>query len=230
MPKLLFVALPGGASVAVRFQAKPGNEKHYRWRSARSVKKFLKFLGRGTHFLRTVQGTNNIRPPYSVTPIPTRVTSMLPEPQIFDEMIAKLQAGDDDGLQMLFERFSARLIGLASQHIASHLRHRLPPEDVVQSVFKSFIKRYRNNCLDIRSAEGIWGLLTVITVRKCADRIVHQRAACRDARREAAITVNSEYTGTHYSFIDRQPSPLEASILSETLEQLFQGLDPEAKK
>lgn len=145
-----------------------------------------------------------------------------------EKIVQKLNAGDDAGLELLFEQFAERLMFLAQRHIAECYRHRVDAEDVVQSVFRSFLVRFRKHSLDFQSSEGLWGLLTVITVRKCADRIVHLRAGCRDVRREVSLvpTDCAEVSSEHFS-LNREPSAEEACILSETVEQLLRSFDVE---
>src|SRR5262249_60734231 len=85
-----------------------------------------------------------------------------------------------------FERFTRRLIGLARCNLDARLRHKVDPEDVVQSAYKSFFLRYGEGTLEAEGWDGLWGLLTLITLRKCAERIRYHRAECRDVAREAA--------------------------------------------
>src|SRR3954465_10170092 len=85
-----------------------------------------------------------------------------------------------------FEHFPRRLIGLARAHLDARLRHKIDPEDVVQSAYKSFFLRYGEGALGSEGWDGLWGLLTLITVRKCADRVRYHRAERRDAAREAS--------------------------------------------
>src|SRR4051812_43687956 len=46
------------------------------------------------------------------------------------------------GTQQTLNRFTHQLIGLARQRLYGLLRARVDPEDVVQSVYKSFLLRY----------------------------------------------------------------------------------------
>ncbi|MCA9048808.1 MAG: hypothetical protein KDA89_08780 [Planctomycetaceae bacterium] len=145
-----------------------------------------------------------------------------------NQLVTRLHAGDDAGLELLFQQFAARLITFARGHISTHYRNRVDPEDVVQSVFKSFLDRYRDRKLDIRSGDGLWGLLTVITLRKCADRIVQLRTQCRDVRREVSDAGLADPEGRlYFAAIDRQPTPEEACMLAESVTQLLCGFDPE---
>jgi RNA polymerase sigma-70 factor (ECF subfamily) len=58
--------------------------------------------------------------------------------------------------------------------------------DVVQSAYKSLSVRYAAGDLDVVSWNSLWGLLTLITVRKCAERAAYHWAGRRDAAREVA--------------------------------------------
>jgi RNA polymerase sigma-70 factor, ECF subfamily len=143
-----------------------------------------------------------------------------------DELANKLRDGEDSALELMFQQFAERLINLARNRIASYYRNKVDAEDVVQSVFKSFLKRYRGEKLLITSGESLWGLLTIITVRKCADRIEHLRAACRNVRREVFFSsIQSSESGSIRQILDREPSHEEAVELSECVEQLFRGLE-----
>jgi RNA polymerase sigma-70 factor (ECF subfamily) len=142
----------------------------------------------------------------------------------FVEFLAGLRDGDDAAARELFARFAHQLITLALRHIDAGLRHKVDPEDVVQSAFKSFFVRYGDGKLNVVNWNSLWGLLTLITVRKCAERAAYQRAACRDFAREVSPPRGEEAAPWHDP-LGREPTPLEAVVLSETVEQLFAGLD-----
>jgi RNA polymerase sigma-70 factor (ECF subfamily) len=75
---------------------------------------------------------------------------------------------------------------------------------------------------------SLWGLLTLITVRKCAERAAYHRAACRDAAREVPPPPGAE-AAPWLEPLGREPTPLEAAVLGETVEQLFASLDEEER-
>src|SRR5262249_4991439 len=103
----------------------------------------------------------------------------------FPDFLARLRARDDTAARDLFERFARALIGMARGRFAPAIRHKVDPEDVVQSAYKSFFARYGDGNLNVVNWNGLWGLLTLITLRKCAERVEYLRAACRDIGREA---------------------------------------------
>ena len=151
------------------------------------------------------------------------------EPDSFVEMMARLRAGDDDVANAVFRRFASRLIGLARSKIDNHLRHKVDPEDVVQSVYRSFFRRHASHQFEVGSWDDLWYLLTVITLHKCSKRIDYARAARRDVRREVPVDSGAE-AGSWWQAIDREPTPPEAAMLTELIEQVHRGFDADARQ
>jgi RNA polymerase sigma-70 factor (ECF subfamily) len=142
----------------------------------------------------------------------------------FATFLTRLQTRDDGAAQELFGRFTRQLIALALRHLEAGLRHKADPEDVVQSAYKSFFVRYGEGRLEAANWNSLWGLLTLITVRKCAERAAYHRAACRDAAREVAPR-GGEGAAPWPEPFGREPTPLEAAVAGETVERLRAGLD-----
>ena len=146
----------------------------------------------------------------------------------FVTFLARLHNQDDAAAQELFVRFAHQLVALAQRHIGAGLRHKVDPEDVVQSAYKSFFFRYGAGKLDIVNWNSLWGLLTLITVRKCAERAAYHQAECRDAAREAPPPRGDDAAAWREP-LGREPTPLEAAVLSDTVEQLLADLDEEER-
>lgn len=145
----------------------------------------------------------------------------------FADFLSRLHNRDDAAAQELFGRFAHQLVALAMRHIAKGFRHKVDPEDVVQSAYKSFFVRYGAGNLEVVNWNSLWGLLALITVRKCAERAVYHRAARRDAARE--VSPRGEEGSPWLDPLGREPTPLEAAELSETVEQLLAGLDEDER-
>jgi RNA polymerase sigma-70 factor (ECF subfamily) len=141
----------------------------------------------------------------------------------FQEVMARLRAGDEAAATEVFARFARRLIALARLHLDDRLRQKVDPEDVLQSVFKSFFLRQDRGEFDLGGWDSLWALLSLLTIRKCGRQADHFQALCRDVRREAIPQV-SEEPGTGWQALARDPTPAEAAILAETVEQLLRGL------
>ncbi len=140
----------------------------------------------------------------------------------FLDVVGRLQRGDAAAGAEVFHRFARRLIGLARGRLGG-LAPKVDPEDVMQSVFKSFFRRQAEEPFDLAGWDGLWALLVVITVRKCGAQKRRFHAAARDVRRETAPA--DDAFGAAWEGVAREPTPEEAALLAETVEQLFRGLD-----
>jgi RNA polymerase sigma-70 factor (ECF subfamily) len=146
----------------------------------------------------------------------------------FDDLMARLNDGDDEAAAEIFNRFVRRLIFLARSRLNAQVRQKEDPEDVVQSVFRSFFTRQVEGQFEIGNWESLWAMLAVITLRKCGNRIEYFQAAKRNVQRNVPGGMKpneSEESRLAWEGIAREPSPAEAAVLTETLEELMSGLD-----
>ena len=144
----------------------------------------------------------------------------------FAALMVRLQSGEDAAAREVFVRFAARLAGLARTHLDARLAVKVDPEDVVQSAYKSFFLRQRDGHLDIGTWDGLWGVLTIITLRKCADRAAYYRTEKRDVTRETGGGAADDSAPAVIDLaLDREPLPDEAAALAETVAVLFQSID-----
>jgi RNA polymerase sigma-70 factor (ECF subfamily) len=143
----------------------------------------------------------------------------------FPEFLARLRAGDSAAPRELFQRFTHQLVALARGRFGPPVGHKVDPEDVVQSAYKSFFHRYGDGNLEVGNWNSLWGLLTLITLRKCAERVAYHRAECRDVSREVSGSPGGEEQAAWPEALSREPTPYEAALLGETVEQLLAGLD-----
>jgi RNA polymerase sigma-70 factor (ECF subfamily) len=137
-------------------------------------------------------------------------------------------AGDANARE-LFDRFTCELIALARRQVDVRLRHKIEPEDVVQSAYKSFFLRYGEAALGNQEWRKLWGLLTCITLRKCADKVRYHRAECRDMAREAAPPPGAQNPEFWPEGVSQEPSPEHAAILAETVEQVLHRLNADER-
>jgi RNA polymerase sigma-70 factor (ECF subfamily) len=129
----------------------------------------------------------------------------------------------------VFDRFTLRLISLARRQLDARLHHKIEPEDVVQSVYKSFFFRYGQEALGGQSSKELWGLLTCITLRKCVERVRYYRAERRDIARERAPLHAEEGDEPWRDAVSQEPTPEQAAVLAETVEQVLRSLDADER-
>lgn len=145
----------------------------------------------------------------------------------FADFVKRLQAGDDAASRQLFDRFARQLIAMARRRFDGPLKHKVDPEDVVQSAYKSFFTRHADGKLSIGNWNSLWGLLTIITVRKCSERVAYHRAQQRDVARE--IPAATADGAPAIEGLSREPTPAEAAELAETVTRLMESLDADER-
>ncbi len=146
----------------------------------------------------------------------------------FQDLVQRLKAGDQQAAGEIFSRYANRLIALARSRLESRLRQKVDPEDVVQSVFRSFFCRHANGQFLLADSGSLWSLLVVMTLHKCGRQVEHFFAARRDVNREQAIaSARSSIRTTVHS---NEPTPSEAAILSDTVVWLMEPLKPQERE
>lgn len=147
----------------------------------------------------------------------------MPTSDSFAALISQLRAGNEEAAAQVFHRFAERLIGLARARLQDGLQGKLDPEDVLQSVFRSFFRRQQAGQFDLDNWDSLWSVLTVMTLRKCGHLKEYFRAARRDVRREEQGT--AEALQALDALCAREPTPEEAAGLTDLLERLLRDFD-----
>lgn len=144
----------------------------------------------------------------------------------FPDRQSSLSGQTDGGADEVFDRFARRLVGLARSRLDRKVRQKIDPEDVVQSVFRSFFSRHAQGQFQINDWDDMWHILVVITIRKCGRKAERFHAARRDVDREVSISQGNNDDWQPRDVVDREPTPDEVACLIETVEQLMSGANP----
>lgn len=116
-------------------------------------------------------------------------------------------------------RFSHKLVELAQRQLDRRLAPRLDGEDVVQSAFRTFLRRNARGEFQIDGAAQLWKLLVHLTLTKARSKGRFHSAARRNPNREALDG------GEWIEQVSRRdPSAEEAVVLVETVEILLNDL------
>jgi RNA polymerase sigma-70 factor (ECF subfamily) len=143
-------------------------------------------------------------------------------------LLTRWRAGDEDAARQLFQLYVDRLINLARQRISQRLASRVDPEDVVQSVFRTFFHRVREGQFHFEEPDDLCKLLARITVHKTFRQVAFHRAAKRDMNQEAGQgDPNQDYLVT---LLDRGPTPEAANEFLDHLEHFLARLRPEDRQ
>jgi RNA polymerase sigma-70 factor (ECF subfamily) len=98
-------------------------------------------------------------------------------------LVRRFREGQADAPTQLYLRYAQRLRALAEKQTSAELARRVDPEDIVQSVFRTFFRRLTVGHYDVPEGEELWKLLLVIALNKVRATGSHHRAARRDVRR-----------------------------------------------
>jgi RNA polymerase sigma factor (sigma-70 family) len=143
----------------------------------------------------------------------------------FGDLIARLRSGDPEAASFLIQQYAGRLLALARARLDSVMRQKVDPEEVVQSALGSFFPRLAGGQFELENWEGLWSLLVTITLRKCGKKIRQFHRAARDVRREVAVPLAFGEDRPAWEVLASEPTPSEAAVLTEMVEQLMRGLD-----
>src|SRR4051794_30331946 len=79
-------------------------------------------------------------------------------------LLQRFRRGQDDAPTLLYLRYAERLRALAAKQSSPSLAARVDPEDIVQSVFRTFFRRAALGHYNVPDGEEIWKLLLVIAL------------------------------------------------------------------
>jgi RNA polymerase sigma-70 factor (ECF subfamily) len=140
------------------------------------------------------------------------------------ELIAEFQAGSESAAQTLFDRYCERLMRLAKRRIGQRMTSRVDPEDVVQSAYRTFFTRVKNDEFSFHEQDDLFKLLVRLTVNKALRQIAYHRAAKRNPELEALQSSNPQEFLQQISSENATPD-VEVALLDE-FEQFKGQLQP----
>ncbi|NOZ39557.1 MAG: sigma-70 family RNA polymerase sigma factor [Planctomycetes bacterium] len=98
-------------------------------------------------------------------------------------LLRRFREGNQDAATALYVRYAKRLQALAKAQTGEQLASRFDPEDVVQSVFRTFFRRAVDTGYDVPAGDELWQLLLVMALNKIRTLATHHRAQKRDVAR-----------------------------------------------
>jgi len=141
--------------------------------------------------------------------------------------VRALAAGDEQVANDFWDQYGARLQGLAAEYLTTRLQRRVSPEDVVQSVCRTFLMRARAGQFDLADRDSLWRLLCAITLTKIRQQARFHGRQKRTAQRERQLGD----TGLQgWDAPAAEPTPAEAAEFADQLQQLLTGMDDEERR
>jgi RNA polymerase sigma-70 factor, ECF subfamily len=103
-------------------------------------------------------------------------------------LLNRFRSGDGDAALQLYYRYAERLLKLASRETSQELSTRFDPEDIVQSVFRTFFRRAASGQYEAPEGDELWKLLLVMALNKVRGRGAYHRARKRDIRKTKSMS------------------------------------------
>ena len=150
-------------------------------------------------------------------------------PDVTDqELLGRWTRGDESAAEEIFDRYSRRTWKLAENLIAQRLKPRFDGDDVVQSVFRTFLRHSREGSFQIGATESLWKLLSAIARNKISERVAFHAAQRRATGREQSLA--SDDSMPDGVLADMQPRLDDALALVEEVTTALTAFDPWAKQ
>lgn len=141
-------------------------------------------------------------------------------------LLDRYRAGDERAATELYDCYVERLIALARTRLSRKMGRRVGPDDIVQSVFRSFFTKAREGRFVFAESEDLWRLLSSITVTKVLRQVQRNRRGKRSIDLEESIMAPNAPIRIPTEFVLKGPSPTHAVVLLEELEHIMTGLKP----
>ncbi|HEY7423625.1 MAG TPA: sigma-70 family RNA polymerase sigma factor, partial [Gemmataceae bacterium] len=141
-------------------------------------------------------------------------------------LLRLLRAGDERAARQVFDTYVNRLLHLARRRISQHLAGRVDPEDIVQSVFRTFFSRVKAGDFKVEGQDDLGKLLGRITLYKALRQVERHTAGKRDCMLEAG----SEAPLNLADLPDLEPSPETVVAFLDHFEHFLTALRPQDRK
>ena len=161
--------------------------------------------------------TDDVPPPGLSGPVAAPARTALSD----RSLLRRFRGGQPDAATELYLRYAARLRALAAGETAPDLAPRLDPDDIVQSVFRTFFRRAARGQYDVPEGEDLWKLFMIIALHKVRSAATFHRAAKRDVRATAASLTDAS-TDPHLA----APDELAVATLRMVIDELLGALPP----
>jgi RNA polymerase sigma-70 factor (ECF subfamily) len=138
------------------------------------------------------------------------------------------RSGDEQAARQLFDKYMERLVALARRRISQRLASRVDPEDIVQSVFRTFFGRLKAGEFEIGDQDDLCKLLMRITVHKTLRQIAFHQAAKRNPGLEKGQ--QDLVDDRLHEVLDHEPTPEATVAFVDQLEHFLARLRPDERQ
>lgn len=144
----------------------------------------------------------------------------------WDGFLRGLREGDSAACEAFWSRYGAALEGIAARQLSARLKQRVGPDDIVQSVCRTFFRRMAGGQFDVPDADALWRLMCSITITKARRAARDHRRLKRGMQQEMRLGDPGGTTGAPEPAADVE-GPESGLELADQLDALIRGLGDE---
>jgi RNA polymerase sigma factor (sigma-70 family) len=149
----------------------------------------------------------------------------------WQQLLAGLCGGDAGKAEEFWRLYGPILHQVAEKNLGERWRRRFGPDDVVQSVCRTFFRRAQGGQLKLGDSESLWALLCAITLNKIREKVrYHSRKKRSLAQEVQALPGPEDSAASGYPLAAPDPSPAEAAEFADHFEKVLSLLDEEERR
>ena len=128
----------------------------------------------------------------------------------------------EDAAAQFYARYMEKLMSLVERNLASRFSPRVDPEDLVQSIFRSWFSGAKEGRINPSSRDDVWTLLSVVALNKVRNKVKFHKAKKRDISRTKA---DEELLSSV-----PEPTPEDAGDFLDLVQVASQRLEEKARR
>jgi tRNA A-37 threonylcarbamoyl transferase component Bud32 len=144
------------------------------------------------------------------------------------ELIRRFKEDERAAAGALYDEYANRLLALTRTRLPALLARRLDPEDILQSVFRSFVVGLREDRWRADEIDDLWRLLAGITLNKLGEKVRFNRRLKRSGSFEVEAAADAR-GGRQEAFLSREPSPADVVAAADELVWLLSRFSVEER-
>jgi RNA polymerase sigma factor (sigma-70 family) len=149
----------------------------------------------------------------------------------WQRLIDGLRAGDSQVEREFWEQYGQALFRVAERRLSPQMQARFGPEDVVQSVCRTFLRRARAGEFQLADCSALWKVLCVITLTKVREQVRFHRREKRSVDHEVRLPAPSgEKDDESIQLPDPHAEPAEAVAFADQMQALLAMLDEQERQ
>jgi len=147
---------------------------------------------------------------------------------VWQNLIAGIRTGNDEACREFWEKYGPMIERLADRNLATMIRRREGPDDVVQSACRTFFRRAQDGEFQLPNSNALWSLLCTITLNKIRQKGRFHNRKKRGMTREQTMETSSGSGVSQLAGKDFEG--IEAVAFSDELEHVLSRLEEEERQ